>query len=182
MGVPQNGWFIFIMENPIKMEDWGVPLFLETPKCFRSFMENPSNGQQAAPQREVSPRPVDFGNHASPHRQFEISSLIRPWKLGPPGKGNFYWKPPFLGAMLVFGSVSPDDFHQVPLWSYWSYRSIRKKATFRHPKKRCPHMSIQRGARRCSCPRFSAAKPQKKNLKTSLSIQTKKWRTVHVPF
>jgi len=31
IGVLQNGWFI--MENPIKMEDLGVPLFLETPKC-----------------------------------------------------------------------------------------------------------------------------------------------------
>ena len=28
--VPQHGWW-FIRENPIKMDDLGVPLFLETP-------------------------------------------------------------------------------------------------------------------------------------------------------
>ena len=29
IGVPQNGWFR--MKNPIKLDDLGIPLFLETP-------------------------------------------------------------------------------------------------------------------------------------------------------
>ena len=31
IGVPQNAWFI--MENPIKMDDLGIPLFSETTIC-----------------------------------------------------------------------------------------------------------------------------------------------------
>ena len=37
-------WMVKIMENPIKMDDLGVPLFLETSMCKGTTMLRGSNG------------------------------------------------------------------------------------------------------------------------------------------
>ena len=44
IGVPQNGWFI--LENLIKMDDLGVPLYLETPICHHAFFHKRCGGSK----------------------------------------------------------------------------------------------------------------------------------------
>ncbi len=47
MGVSQNRgtpkWMVKIMENPIKMDDLGVPLFEETPICIYLYATKYAN-------------------------------------------------------------------------------------------------------------------------------------------
>ena len=51
IGVPQSGWFI--VENPIKMDDLGVPLFLET-YIYIYILENEFLKDFADPSRKDS--------------------------------------------------------------------------------------------------------------------------------
>ena len=75
IGVPQNGWFL--MENPIKMDDLRVPLFLETP-----IMPPPQIVFW------ITPTSTHFTNPEFPKRRFRCFLGCSRWLVYHPAMGG----------------------------------------------------------------------------------------------
>ena len=110
IGVPQNGWLI--MENPIKMDDLGLPLFSETSTyCWRlvvstlyhlAWLVSPWKNKKAERCNGHSNFPGT--NHIK--KRLELNNVAG-WK-----RNNIYQK-----QIAVWGSKSHPEFYEVhPPW------------------------------------------------------------------
>ena len=104
-GTPK--WMVKIMENPIKMDDLGVPLFLETPKAVLGFvlehlepvkhhLEHFLLKCLFQSSKSIDSRSGGWENHKGPwvQRSMETMRFMKlPWAMSHKVQNGRNWKP-----------------------------------------------------------------------------------------
>ena len=98
-------------------KSWDDPI-LQGPRllnCWENFRRRPNTGAFQSPQNSTARNcwstyvylpTFTIKNQATVIKYIPSLKLtVRTWKCSTPGKGESYWKPSFLGAMLVFRRV-----------------------------------------------------------------------------